>query len=139
MAIFARTYLQVSTIVMETPATANAQQCIKELLSLRDSFDALSGKWKIPLLQYLCNREHEENNFRKIQKGIPGISDKMLAKELKELERNYLVRKEIRELPANAICYHISAYGKTAIPVIKMLIEWGKEHRKMAKSMLRVL
>lgn len=111
------------------------QQCIQELLSLRDSFDTLSGKWKIPLLQYLYNREQEANHFRKIAQGIPGISDKMLAKELKELESNFLILKEIQTVPRATTLYRISPYGSQVIPVIKTLIEWGKAHRKMVKLM----
>jgi len=62
-------------------------------MNLRDSFDALNDKWKLLLLQYLYNRQQELNSFSKILIGIEGISEKMLAKELRQLEQNNLIEK----------------------------------------------
>ncbi|WP_316831489.1 helix-turn-helix domain-containing protein [Pedobacter aquatilis] len=113
----------------------NYPQCIKELLSLRDSFDTLSGKWKLPIMQYLFNRKDEFNHFRKIADGIPGISDKMLAKELTDLVHNHLICKiPSPDYPLKK-GYSISQHGESTIPVIKTLVNWGKTHREVIKTL----
>lgn len=109
-------------------------QCVQELLELRDSFDALSSKWKLPILQYLYNRRKEVNHFSKIARGVTGISDKMLTKALKELHSNHLVEHTEDKFSAN-IAYGISAHGETAIPLIKTIVEWGRKHREITKKM----
>jgi len=122
---------------MEKPDKIQSRQCIQELIELRDIFDALSGKWKLPLLQYLYNRQDEPNGFRKIEQGIAGISDKMLAKELKQLESNHLIIRSSSETTSSGIIYSISEHGKTAIPVIEVLVSWGRSHRELAKAIIR--
>lgn len=121
---------------MEELQKIENRQCIQELLELRDSFDALSSKWKLPILQYLYNRQNEVNNFRKIEQGINGISDKMLAKALKELEMNNLICKTLPEMNSTNMVYTISDHGKTAIPMIRVFVEWGRTHREMTKKLM---
>lgn len=101
-----------------------------ELLALRDSLDILGSKWKLPILQFLYNRAEETNNFTKIENGVQGISAKMLAKELKSLEVNLLVDR--RQLPTRpvTVVYSINAHGRTTLPVIRQLVDWGKAHRQ---------
>ncbi len=106
-------------------------------MNLRDSFDALNGKWKLPVLQYLFNRQDELNGFRKIAQGIEGISDKMLAKELRELEENNLIQKLCCEVSHSSIRYQISEHGKTTIPLIRTLVEWGRMHREVATNIIK--
>lgn len=112
-------------------------QCIKELMNLIDSFDALNGKWKLPVLQYLYNRQDELNSFKKIVRGIDGLSDKMLAKELRQLEENSLIKKFEDHSSRLQVDYKITAHGKTAIPLIKTLVEWGRTHREITKNKIK--
>lgn len=122
---------------MEEPKNIENRQCVQELLKLRDSFDALSSKWKLPILQYLYNRQDEQNNFRKIEQEITGISDKMLAKELKALESNQLISRITPDTTPGNVMYSISDHGKTAIPIIKVLVDWGRTHREITKKLMR--
>lgn len=114
--------------------SAIPKQCIHELLSLRDSFDALSNKWSLPILQYLYNRQHEENSFSKMTEGIPGISEKMLAKQLRDLESNLLITRSDHMGILSRMVYQITEHGKSTIPLIRKLVEWGKVHREVIKN-----
>lgn len=106
-------------------------QCVKELLALRDTLEIISSKWSLPVLQYLFNRIEEKNNFRKIERGVEGISAKMLTKELKVMETNKLIERTIQDTKPVTVDYAITEYGKTVIPVIKVLVNWGRDHRMM--------
>jgi len=104
--------------------------CKEELTALRDSLEILGGKWKLQIMRYLSNRPNEENNFKKIKQGIPGISAKMLSKELKDLEINLLINRTVRDTKPLTVAYSITDYGNSVVPVTSILVNWGMEHRE---------
>jgi len=67
-------------------------ECIKMILPVRDALDILSGKWKLPILISLS---FGNKRFKQISREIPNITDKMLSKELRELEMNQLVKRTV--------------------------------------------
>lgn len=108
--------------------------CHEELTAMRDSIELFSGKWKLQLLRYLANRPEERNYFKKILREIEGISARMLSKELKMLEMNFLVtRTELKTKPAT-VAYAITPYGQTILPVAESLVQWGLHHRQKVKA-----
>lgn len=109
---------------------SNQLSCKEELTALRDSLEILGGKWKLQIMRYLGNRPAEENNFKKIEQGIPGISAKMLSKELKDLEINLMITRTVRDTKPLTVVYTITEYGKGVLPVTSTLVDWGLEHRK---------
>lgn len=109
--------------------TLNAS-CSENLLALRDTIETLGGKWKLQILHYLVVNEKEKNTFKKIERGLPGISAKMLSKVLKELEQNQLVTREVIIGKPTTVEYTITEYGKTSKEITDTLVDWGKKHRK---------
>ncbi|MBO9729392.1 MAG: helix-turn-helix transcriptional regulator [Chitinophaga sp.] len=67
-------------------------------------------------------------------RGIPGISSKVLSKELKDLEINKLVERTVHDTKPVTVEYSITSYGKTLIPVAEQLLQWGMSHRKVIKE-----
>ena len=111
--------------------------CKQELLAIHDSLDILGGKWKLQILKYLTNRTEQENNFTKIKNAITGISAKMLSKELRTLEDNLLVARNVSENNYALITYAITDYGKSVLPVTDTLLHWGLAHREKIKERFR--
>jgi len=111
--------------------------CHEELTAMRDSIELFSGKWKLQLLRYLANRPGDSNYFKKILREIAGISARMLSKELKMLEMNFLVtRTELKTKPAT-VAYAITPYGQTILPVAESLVQWGLHHRQKVKAAIK--
>jgi DNA-binding HxlR family transcriptional regulator len=108
--------------------------CQEELTAMRDSIDILGGKWKLLIVRYLNNRTSESNHFKKIQRGIDGISAKMLSKELKDLELNLMVTRTIQDTRPITVNYSITEYGKSIIPVTDILVQWGLNHREKIRE-----
>lgn len=108
--------------------------CTEELFAIRDSLEILGGKWKLLILIYLKNRQDRLVHFKMIERGIEGISAKMLSKELKELEVNSLVTRTIQNTRPITVTYALTDYGKSVIPVIEALVQWGFDHRTMIKQ-----
>jgi DNA-binding HxlR family transcriptional regulator len=101
--------------------------CLTTLPSLRDALDVVSGKWKLMILVALATGNHR---FREIERSIPGISSKVLAKELKDLEMHQLIRRTVQEGPPVLVTYEVLAYADTLDPVIFALRDWGLKHRQ---------
>lgn len=101
---------------------------------MRDSIDVCCGKWKTTILVYLALNQAHSNCFLQIRRDLPGISAKMLSKELRDLEVNLLVKRTVQDTKPVTVAYAITEHGKTFIPVIEALIKWGILHRKVIKE-----
>jgi DNA-binding HxlR family transcriptional regulator len=104
--------------------------CEQELNAIRDSLEVLGGKWKLRIMRHLNNHIDEVNTFKKIQRGVEGISAKMLSKELQDLEINLLVSRAIRDTKPVTVQYAITEYGQSVFPVTESLVNWGLNHRQ---------
>ncbi|MCW8313407.1 winged helix-turn-helix transcriptional regulator [Sphingobacterium thalpophilum] len=99
----------------------------EELRALQDTLYFIGGKWRIPVINSLCNGSRR---FREIERSIPGITTRMLSKELKDMELNkLLVRKVYPDIPV-LIEYEPTEYCRTFGKIIQEMINWGREHRK---------
>jgi len=105
----------------------NFGHCITALPSLRDALDVISGKWKLLILVSLATGHRR---FREIERSIPDISSKVLAKELKDLEQHQLIRRTVQEGPPVLVLYEVLPYADSLDTVIFALRDWGTEHRK---------
>ncbi|WP_459641065.1 winged helix-turn-helix transcriptional regulator, partial [Flavobacterium sp. CGRL2] len=61
----------------------------EEVQALQDTLHVLGGKWRLPIINSICNGNHR---FREIERSIPGITTRMLSRELKEMELNMLIK-----------------------------------------------
>lgn len=101
------------------------------LQPVSDALYVLNGKWKLPVLIALS---FGTKRFREISKDIPKITDRMLSKELKELEANMLVKRTVHTSFPVVVEYSLTDYGKSLDKVIRSLYEWGVQHRKKIKA-----
>lgn len=100
----------------------------KEMMAVQDSMDVLNGKWKIAVISSICY--YNKRRFSDILNDVSGISNKMLSKELKELEINKLVKRTVLDTQPITVQYELTEHGLTLKTIINNLTEWGIEHRK---------
>jgi DNA-binding HxlR family transcriptional regulator len=103
------------------------ETCTRAIIPVRDALDILSGKWKLPIIISLS---FGNKRFGQMSKEIPGITDKMLSKELRDLEMNQLVKRTVYDSVPVVVEYSMTAYGKTLEKLIEELQVWGNKHRK---------
>jgi DNA-binding HxlR family transcriptional regulator len=85
----------------------------------------LGSKWRVVILAYLKEDVHR---FGELKRRLPGISAKVLTQQLRGLAREGLVRRTIySESPARTE-YELTEYGRTLIPVLEAIYEWGLRH-----------
>jgi len=101
--------------------------CPKNMLSIRDALEALEGRWKLLILFSL---QAGTKRFKEIAKEVNGITDKTLSKELKILEMNRLVKREVYDTFPPTVEYTITPHGKSLEKVMEELHYWGLAHRK---------
>ena len=101
--------------------------CTSMLRPVRDSLDILGGKWKLPIIVALT---FGERRFSEIAQEVQGITDRMLSKELRDLEINSLVMRNIKDTYPVRVTYGLTAHSKTLMPVINSLKKWGILHKK---------
>ncbi len=100
----------------------------KEMMAVQDSMDVLNGKWKIQIISSVCY--YNKRRFSDILNDVAGISNKMLSKELKELEINKLIKRTVLETQPITVQYELTKHGKSLKTIISNLTEWGIAHRK---------
>jgi DNA-binding HxlR family transcriptional regulator len=87
----------------------------------------LGGKWKLLIL---WNLKDETKRFSELNRLIPDVTEKMLDRQLKELVKDGIVERNVRSEVPLQVEYSFTEYGKTLIPSIESLCQWGKEHLK---------
>ena len=91
----------------------------------------VGNKWKLLIIRNLLGGTQRFNEMRRT---IPGISQKVLTDNLRELEHDELiVRKVYAEVPPR-VEYSLSDLGKTLQPVFDSMIAWGEKYQAMVKG-----
>lgn len=107
--------------------------CEQELAAIIDSLEVLGGKWKLRIIRHLNNHAAEINTFRKILREVEGISSKMLAKELQDLEMNLLITRTVMNTKPQRVNYALTEYALGVLPINDILVQWGLRHRQKIK------
>lgn len=102
-----------------------------DMKHLQDTLYVISGKWKLPILHSLANGNRK---FRELQRSIPGITPKMLTRELRDLELNGFIQRKQSNAFTTITDYEITYYCKSFETIIIQMIEWGKSHRDFITS-----
>jgi DNA-binding HxlR family transcriptional regulator len=91
----------------------------------------LGGRWKPMILWHL---QRSTLRFGELRKAIPEASQKMLTQQLRELERDGIIHREVYPQVPPKVEYSLTTYGKTALPIMKSLSIWGKKHQKTSTT-----
>ena len=103
-------------------------ECLGMIRPVKDALDVLNGKWKLPIIIALS---FGNKRFSEMAKEIPKITDRMLSKELRELEMNKLVKRTVYDAVPVIVEYSLTDYGSSLDKVINELRKWGIQHRKL--------
>ena len=90
------------------------------------SLDIIGGKWKMPIIWRL---KDDSKRYGELKRSLLKVTHKMLTQQLRELEQDEIMtRKVYPEVPPK-VEYNLTLLGKSVIPVIDLLREWGEEYR----------
>lgn len=86
------------------------------------ALDVIGGKWKMPILWRLQDRTWR---YGQLKKDLPGITHKMLAAQLRELENDGLISRTVHAVVPPRVDYALTELGRSVLPAIAALREWG--------------
>lgn len=108
-------------------------QCKATLNSVADALYVIGGKWKLRIIVAL---KDGNKRFNEMQRLIEGISAKVLSTELKDLELNGFVSRNVFTGTPVVVEYELTDYADTLGDILQTLSEWGAMHKeKVRKSM----
>lgn len=88
----------------------------------------INGKYK-PIILY-CLMEYEPVRFNEMQRYLKKIADKTLSQNLKELEADGLIVREVYPQIPPKVEYSLSSRGRSLVKVLDKLCDWGNENRQ---------
>lgn len=88
----------------------------------------LGGKYKLRILYALTNEQPKR--FKVLEREITGISATMLTTQLRELEADGLVGREVFATVPPTVEYRLTEFGMTILPMMEEMKKWGLVHRE---------
>lgn len=104
-----------------------AKECKTALGAVGDALYVIGGKWKLPIIVAL--REDGGQRFNELQRAVKGISARVLSNELKQLEMNGFVKRNVYTQSPVVVEYELTDYSDTLGEVLTALHHWGSMHR----------
>ena len=86
----------------------------------------IGGKWKIRILFNLSSKK--KVRFGELKRNLKTVTQQMLSKQLKELERDGIVNRRVHQIVPPKVEYSLSEFGNSLIPILKSFSEWNKRN-----------
>ena len=86
---------------------------------------AMGGKWKLIIVYWLAE---SPRHFAGLRQLMPGVSQKVLAPQLRELIGDEIVRREATGRVPAPVVYSLTDYGRSLLPLLENIRLWGRTH-----------
>lgn len=100
-------------------------------LAVEATLDVIGGKWK-PII--LCNLGHEPLCSGELKRRMPNVTQKMLTQQLRELEKDHIVSREVYNQVPPKVVYALTDEGKTLRDILIEMSVWGEKRIKQAQE-----
>ncbi|WP_017380488.1 winged helix-turn-helix transcriptional regulator [Paenisporosarcina sp. TG-14] len=95
--------------------------CEKEL-----TLSIIGGKWKMIIIWYLG--KEGTKRFSELKALLPNITPKMMTNQLRELEADQIVHREVYAVVPPKVEYSLTENGVTLMPILESMYSWGKNY-----------
>ena len=123
----------MAKVKMNNTVTSESQ-CKTRLNSIADALYVIGGKWK---LRIIVGLKDGTKRFNELQRLIDGISAKVLSAELKELELNGFIKRNVFASTPVTVEYELTDYADTLGDVLDTLSDWGAMHRENVRKSMK--
>ena len=93
--------------------------------------DLIGGKWKTVALYHLLE---QPRRFSELQRRMHGVTQRMLTLQLRELEADGLVHREVYPQVPPRVEYSLTELGRTLEPIVRAMLSWGETYRARAAN-----
>lgn len=92
---------------------------------------AVGGKWKLIIVYWLAE---SPRHFAALRRAMPGISQKVLTQQLRELVNDGIVNREPQGVVPAPVEYSLTDYGRSLLPLVEDMRLWGRGHMERSVS-----
>lgn len=100
-------------------------------LGIEATLEILGGKWKALIVCLLISSTKRTGELQRL---IPGVSQKVLIQQLRELERDGIIERRVYDEMPPKVEYSITEYGRTANQIIDVMCTWRRDHIRMRQK-----
>ena len=97
----------------------------KKVPGIPATLELIGGKWKGIILYHLMEKTYR---FGELKRMMPGITQCMLTKQLRELEANGIINRKVYAQVPPKIEYSLTQIGESLGEVLMMMRDWGRKH-----------
>ena len=106
--------------------------CINGRCPIEDTLNVIAGRWKILVLWWL---QEGELRFGELRRRMPTITQKMLTQQLRQMETEGLVDREVFAQVPPKVIYRLTERGQSLRPVLRSLYDWSRDHPPLVFSL----
>lgn len=110
----------------------NRKDITEDTCAIELTLALVEGKWKILILWHLHDKGTKR--FGELKNLLPGITQKMLIQQLKELEEDGLIHREVYKQVPPKVEYSLTECGKSMQVIFDVMCEWGDNYKKCKKN-----
>ena len=109
----------------KTSNTGTTTEQYTTFCPVNTTLSVIGGKWKVLILYHLAEQTQRFNELRRL---LPEITQRMLTLQLRELEEDGLIHREVYPVVPPKVEYSLTDFGRTLLPVIGAMHQWGVEY-----------
>jgi DNA-binding HxlR family transcriptional regulator len=103
----------------------NSESHDKLTCEVESTIKVIGGRWKVLIIRELIT---DIKRFGELQRALPGITQKMLTQQLRELEDDNIVRRQVYPQIPPKVEYSLTPLGETLKPLLYAMHEWGVKY-----------
>lgn len=100
---------------------------LREACTTAHALSVIAGRWKATILHILL---HGKQRYSQLREIMPNISERMLAQQLKELEKNGLIQRTVYPEVPPRVEYALTEEGLLLKDILESLSAWGARHQQ---------
>lgn len=113
------------TTIKERSTIQKNKQAVLEVCPVTYVMERIGGYWK-PVILYQLS--FGEKRYSELRKRMPGVSEKVLIQQLKQLEADGLIAREARPVVPPHVTYSLRSAGRDMLPVMMAMVEWAEKN-----------
>jgi DNA-binding HxlR family transcriptional regulator len=113
-----------SRMATQMARARNNKNCVRGC-AVTSTVELIGGKWKTVALYHLMD---EPRRFSELQRRLVGVTQRMLTLQLRELEADGLVHREVYPQVPPKVEYSLTELGRSLEPIIRAMLTWGENY-----------
>ncbi|NLL78594.1 MAG: helix-turn-helix transcriptional regulator [Clostridiales bacterium] len=102
-----------------------SEKCTGIICPIEATISLIGGKYKAIILWNLMN---QTMRYSELHKKMPKATDKMLAQQLRELEKDGLITRTVYPVVPPKTEYNLTEFGKSLTPILDAMCNWGTDY-----------